>query len=61
MPQNYELPIKILPTSIVIIVLFLKLIKFIMKLMGFGKEAATAAATAVPATADANNPPNKVN
>ena len=61
MPKNYELPIKILPTLIVIIVLFVKLIKFIMKIMGFGKEASTADAAA---TAAANNPavsPNKVN
>ena len=42
MPEDYNLPIKIIPTLIVIIVLFINLIKFIRKFMTSQKAAAAA-------------------
>lgn len=55
MPDNYNLPIKIIPTLIVIICIFINLIKFIINLMTSRKAAAAAAAAANPA----DNPPKK--
>ena len=43
MPEDYNLPIKIIPTLIVIIVLFINLIKFIRKFMTSSLQKATAA------------------
>ena len=51
MPEDYNLPIKIIPTLIVIIVLFINLIKFIRKFMTSSLQKATAAVKSVKSEA----------